>query len=85
MALNLMEALIKNYSSHLKKYNINNIKDIFSIDNWYEYKKDVLLGKLDPLNWIKTVHYRMGEVLLDFLNNIVIKTMSYLIQVLLKT
>lgn len=66
MALQSYGSIDKNYLSHLKKYNINNIKDIFSIDNWYEYKKDVLLGKLDPLNWIKTVHYRMGEVLLDF-------------------
>ena len=66
MALQSYGKIDKGYLKYLNEYDINNIKDIFSIDNWYRYKKDILLGKLDPLNWIKTVHYKMENVLLNF-------------------
>lgn len=66
MALQSYGKIDKGYLNYLKDFDINNVNQIFSIDNWFKYKGDVLLGKLDPLNWIKTVHYKMGFVLLDF-------------------
>ena len=66
MALQSYGKIDKGYLNYLKDFDINNVNKIFSIDNWFNYKGDILLGKLDPLNWIRTVHYKMGFVLLDF-------------------
>jgi carbamoyltransferase len=66
MSLQSYGKIDKGYLNYLKDFDINNVNQIFSIDNWFKYKGDILLGKLDPLNWIKTVHYKMGYVLLDF-------------------
>jgi carbamoyltransferase len=56
----------ESYLDELRQYNIKNIFDIFSKDKWMQYKKDELIAKLSPLDWIKTVHHRMGEVLIEF-------------------
>lgn len=65
MGLQSYGSLDKEYLNLLRQFNIKNIKDIFSKTNWNIYKKDELLGRLTPLDWIHTIHYRMGEILLD--------------------
>lgn len=54
------------YLEHLNQYNIEHIKDIFHIDDWIEYKGDPLVAQLTALDWIRTVHYRIGQLLVDF-------------------
>jgi carbamoyltransferase len=56
----------KEYYNILKQYTINDVLQIFNLDNWYRYKNSELLGKLSPLDWINTVHYSIGEMLVDF-------------------
>ena len=46
--------------------NIEHINQIFSLDLWNIYKNDILLANLTPLDWIKTVHYKMEEVMINF-------------------
>jgi carbamoyltransferase len=54
------------YLNFLRQFNFKQVNQIFSKENWYQHKKDNLLARLTPLDWIRTVHYRMGEVLIDF-------------------
>ena len=50
----------------LRNYDIRNINEIFSTELWTEYKGDYLVNVLSPLDWIKTVHFRMEELLVEF-------------------
>lgn len=54
------------YLEHLNHYGIQDIKEIFYIDDWIEYKGDQLVAQLTSLDWIRTVHYRIGTLLVDF-------------------
>ncbi len=54
------------YSDYLNRFNFGQIKDLWSVDHWYEYKKDPLVGKLSHLDWVATVHAKTGEMLVDF-------------------
>lgn len=54
------------YLAHLQKFNFGQIKDVWSERHWLAYKKDELLGQLSLLDWVATVHCRMGELMLDF-------------------
>ena len=65
MGLQSYGTLDLKYLEILRKYNIKNIKDIFSLETYKEYKQDSLLSRLTPLDWIHTVHHRVGEVVLD--------------------
>jgi len=50
----------------IKKYKMEEIKELFNIERWKEHKNDVLLCNLTPLDWIKTVHEQVGDLLVDF-------------------
>jgi carbamoyltransferase len=54
------------YFDSLNRFSFGQIKDIWSVDHWYAYKKDPLVGKLSHLDWVATVHAKMGAMLLDF-------------------
>lgn len=54
------------YLDYLSRFNFGQIKDLWSVDHWYAYKKDPLLGKLGHLDWVATVHLKMGQMLVDF-------------------
>jgi carbamoyltransferase len=66
MGLQSYGTLDYEYLEFLKKYDISQTLEIFSQDHWHTYKGDKLIGKLTLLDWIKTVHHRMGEVLVEF-------------------
>jgi carbamoyltransferase len=50
----------------LQQYNLYDVKGLFNLKNWEEHKGDALLAKLSPLDWIKTVHHRVGQALAEF-------------------
>ncbi len=50
----------------ISKYSIEEIKEIFDTVKWKDHKGDELLHKLTPLDWIKTVHEYVGDLLVDF-------------------
>jgi carbamoyltransferase len=54
------------YLNIIRKYNMNNINDIFSYDNWINYKGDKLVSELTKINWSKTIHFRIEELLVEF-------------------
>lgn len=54
------------YLNILRTYDIKDINTIFSTDLWARYRGDYLVNILSPLDWIKTVHFRVGELLVDF-------------------
>lgn len=62
------------YLNYLRNFNYTQILDVFSIDNWKEHKKNDLLGNLLPLDWIRTVHQRCGELIIEIFDNYCNKT-----------
>lgn len=66
MGLQSYGTLDQEYLKLLQQYNISQVCDIFSQELWNKYKGDKLIGNLTRLDWIKTVHHRMGEVLVEF-------------------
>lgn len=54
------------YLAFLRQFDFWQIKEIFNIKYWNQHKKDQLITRLTPLDWIRTVHERVGEVLVDF-------------------
>lgn len=54
------------FLSLLKNYNMQNINKLFNIELWFNYQKDPLLSKLTLLEWLHTIHFRVGEILVDF-------------------
>jgi carbamoyltransferase len=66
MGLQSYGTVDEEYLNIIRKYNMNNIKDIFSYDNWMNYKGDNLVSELTKLNWLKTIHFRIEELLVDF-------------------
>jgi len=57
------------YLKYLHQFSYKQILDVFSRENWYEYKTHPLLGDLSPLDWIRTVHERCGELILDLFSD----------------
>jgi carbamoyltransferase len=67
MGLQSYGNLDNGYLAYLNEYNsIKDVNQIFSIDNWVAYKKDNLLANLTPLDWIRTVHHKMEQVMINF-------------------
>jgi carbamoyltransferase len=66
MGLQSYGKIDQDYLIFLRQFNFRQIREIFNRQHWNEYKKDNLVGRLTPLDWIRTVHFRMGEVLVDF-------------------
>jgi carbamoyltransferase len=54
------------YLKFLEQFDMYSIKQIFDLDNWLNYTRDPTLANLKLLDWISTVHYRCGQVLLDY-------------------
>jgi carbamoyltransferase len=50
----------------LEGYNIKNIKELFDQQNYHNYINDKLLSFLTPLDWINTIHKKVGDIILDF-------------------
>jgi len=55
----------KNFLLFLKQFNYRQIEDIFNIEHWYNYVGDRLVADHILINWASTVHYYMGDVLID--------------------
>lgn len=65
MGLQSYGHLDKQYFNVLKDYNMYNLTEIFNLKHWINYKGE-LLGGSEILNWARTVHEYMGNVLVDF-------------------
>jgi len=54
------------YLAYLQPWQMQDVKRIFSIDPWVQYKGSQLVAELTRLDWIATVHAHMAEVLVKF-------------------
>jgi carbamoyltransferase len=54
------------YLCILRDFDLYSVKSIFDFNKWIEYKTDSTVANLSKLDWIKTVHTRIGEVLIDY-------------------
>ena len=54
------------YLAWLQRFDFRHLRQLWSVKHWYAYRGDPVLGKLGHLDWIATVHARMGSMLLDF-------------------
>jgi carbamoyltransferase len=61
------------YLEESQQFNMENINGLFDLTRWNHYMNDPLLTKLTPLDWIRTVHTRIEEVLVDFFSQYCLK------------
>lgn len=61
--------LDQGYLEYLQQFDYRQIREVFSREHWYEYKGNNLLGDLTPLDWIRTVHERCSQLLLDLFSD----------------
>lgn len=55
------------YLNYLEQFNsMEYVNEIFSIEKWNEYNGDILLSNLKLLDWIRTVHFKMEQVMIKF-------------------
>ena len=47
-------------------YNLNSIDKLFNFNNFISFKNNDLVARLQPLDWIKTVHEKVSDILVDF-------------------
>ena len=65
MGLQSYGSIDKEYLDFLQKFDLFSVKELFNIEHWISHKKDILLSDMFILNWITTVHFRIGQLLLD--------------------
>lgn len=56
----------KNYLDN----DIYSIDKLFNFNNYIDYKKNKLLAKLQPLDWIRTVHDKVSDILISFFEEV---------------
>jgi carbamoyltransferase len=55
----------QNFLNFIRKLSITDINSLYNPDHWFDYKKSKLLARHSLLDWIATVHYRTGEILIE--------------------
>jgi carbamoyltransferase len=54
------------YLNYTQQFDMYSINQLYDLDNWYQYKQNYLIANHTRLDWIKTIHTRTGEILVDF-------------------
>lgn len=66
MSLQCYGNLDMDFVKKLQQYGMREVEHNFQFAYWVEHKKDVKLAEHTKLDWIRSVHYRIGELLVDF-------------------
>jgi len=53
---------------HLNNCNVYNVKELYDINKWIYFKTDETLAQHSLLDWVNTVHYKTGNILLELFN-----------------
>lgn len=69
MGLQSYGKILPEFKKHLN-YNINSIDKLFNFKNFISFKNNELVARLQPLDWIKTVHDKVSDILIDFFEEI---------------
>jgi|LakMenE18May11ns_1017448.scaffolds.fasta_scaffold9925249_3 carbamoyltransferase len=65
MALQSYGKLHSNFLEYLRNFEIDSINKIFSPDTWHNFVNDRSISQNTLLDWIHTVHFRVGELIVD--------------------
>lgn len=65
MGLQCYGNLDEDYLQKLRTFNLENINNVFDLDEWFKHKNDKLLGRLNIIDWARTIHERTGEIVLE--------------------
>jgi len=67
------------YRDTIENYNMYNLRHLFNFERWINYKGHFVLAQHSKLDWIRTIHEAMGEILLSFFKKFANKndTISY--------
>jgi len=66
MGLQSYGNLNKDFLKKLSIFGLENIHEVFKLDNFINFKKDLALADLNRLEWIKSVHETVGDLLVKF-------------------
>ena len=66
MSLQSYGKLNEQFYRYLQNYTIDDVGKLHDFDIWKDLIKDDLVAELTKLDWAKTAHKRMEELLLDF-------------------
>lgn len=66
MGLQSYGTICKGFMLYLDKHSIYDVRSLFSFHNWVQYVGDERVARLLPLDWIKTLHHKTGELLINF-------------------
>lgn len=69
MGLQSYGVIDKEYKNTLN-YNMNSIYSLFNFKNYIDFIGDETLALLKPLDWIRTVHDKISDVLVDFFEEV---------------
>jgi carbamoyltransferase len=69
MGLQSYGKILPDFSKKLN-FNMNTINDLFNFNLYTDYKQDNLLAAWQPLDWIRTVHDKVSEILINFFEEI---------------
>jgi len=56
----------ENFLQQLKQFDVYQAKELFDISNWNKHCGSELIARLTPLDWIRTVHYYVEFLLVNF-------------------
>jgi carbamoyltransferase len=54
------------FLAELAEFGMERLQELWSPRHWEAWRRDPLLARLAPLDWVATVHRRTGELLVDF-------------------
>jgi len=66
MGLQSYGTISNKFIQSLDKHSIRDIHKLFSFSNWVQYIGDETVARLLPLDWIRSLHHKTGELLVDF-------------------
>lgn len=62
------------YNNTISNYSMYNLRQLFSFQRWVEHKNSSVLADHTKLDWIRTLHDAIGEILLNYFKTFANKT-----------
>src|SRR5210317_1012928 len=69
MGLQSYGKIDKNFSNNIN-FNMYSINQLFNFNNYIKYQNDYLLANLKKLDWIRTVHDKVSNILINFFEEV---------------
>jgi carbamoyltransferase len=66
MGLQSYGSIDKGYHDILNSYDMEKVSEIFSYEKWVKYNNDKVVSKLKRLDWARTIHQSIEELLVRF-------------------